>query len=166
MNLYRIHVFQHSFTYLISLFKIYLWPIKLSFLFFLHQGPSINQGCKVSCTLPVSTVFSSEGRARLRDWAIRTAQASCYSWAALSSNASNNICHLQTACTVILAYIHISERNLDMKITRSRNFHGCVGKILGEEDRFRLPPMGFSLSETRLEFFFDFELFSSSYQGF
>ena len=50
-----------------------------------------------------------------------------------------------------------------MKITRSRNFHGCVGKILGEEDRFRLPPMGFSLSETRLEFFFDFELFSSSY---
>ena len=50
-----------------------------------------------------------------------------------------------------------------MKITRSRNFHGRKEKILGEEDRFRLPPMGFSLSETRLELFFDFELFSSSY---
>ena len=34
------------------------------------------------------------------------------------------------------------------------------GKILGEEDRFRLPPMGFSPSETRLEIFFDFQLIS------
>ena len=41
-----------------------------------------------------------------------------------------------------------------------------MGKILGEEDRFRLPPMGFSLSETRLEFFFDFELFPAHIRDF
>ena len=46
-----------------------------------------------------------------------------------------------------------------MKITRSRNFHGSQEKISGEEDRFHLPPMGFLPSETRLEIFFDFELF-------
>ena len=50
-----------------------------------------------------------------------------------------------------------------MKIPWSSNFHGRKRKILGEEDRFHLPPMGFLPSETRLEIFFDFELFSSSY---
>ena len=47
-----------------------------------------------------------------------------------------------------------------MKIPWSSNFHGSQGKILGEEDRFHLPPMGFLPSETRLEIFFDFELIS------
>ena len=50
----------------------------------------------------------------------------------------------------------------EFTIPRSSNFNGCVGKISGEEDRFHLPPMGFLPSETRLEIFFDFDLFSCS----
>ena len=44
----------------------------------------------------------------------------------------------------------------------SSKFHGCVGRISGEEDRFHLPLMGFLPSETRLEILFDFDLFSGS----
>ena len=37
---------------------------------------------------PLSTGFSSEIGAKLRDWAVGQAGGSCYSWAALSSNNS------------------------------------------------------------------------------
>ena len=49
---------------------------------------------------------------------------------------------------------------------KSRTFHGWASKFLGEEDRFRLSPMGFLLSEPRLEIFFDFDLFSCLNEGF
>ena len=45
---------------------------------------------------------------------------------------------------------------------KSREFLWMGARVRGEADRFRLTPMGFSLSEPRLEIFFDFELFSSS----
>ena len=49
---------------------------------------------------------------------------------------------------------------------KSREFSWMGARVRGEADRFRLTPMGFSLSEPRLEIFFDFDLFSCLNEGF
>ena len=53
-----------------------------------------------------------------------------------------------------------------MKITRSSNFHERKRKIPGGGGSTPAASMGFSLSETRLEIFFDFDLFSCSNKAF